>query len=676
MKKLFVYLFLGGAFSVGCTNCVSDEIKKSDSEYPFMILRMMTRATENHQYQDKLIKSLEDSPNTFDEVWLSSSSYIASVEDVKADALRLKELAPKWEAIKVSPAFQLGTTLGHCKTRNTYGLGDDDYKVADNGSRNVYLCASSPKVKTYFYERVKALLSTVKLSSFWLDDDFRTALTISDMCYCKRCIDMFNAQNKSSLSRKEIVEKLTKDSSFRQKWVEFNNAVLCDLAKVVAKARNDSDKNCRLGLQTINPYLYNYQDYPALIDALADGGKTSIRIGSGYYEEFTDRYLFHKIFGVMYEAERCANLKNVGQICYEAENYPHISMQKTPRAMMLECSLMLASGCDSLSLYWHDVIYEEPLADYKNFASVAKQWRPYFERIAKLNKGTRLWGIGKYVEDIKYRYYYEQGRTRHLSLYPDPDEYALMHSAFPMRMTNGYSDVLHLTEPVLSKMTAEEIKKALSKNCIVEHVGLGVMKAKGVDVGIEAVKTGGSSIFHSRYYESCNGKRYAMKYDFYILQQTSAKKVTSISEIVTESGEEVGLAMCVVDTEFGGKLFVVGGNGIKKYPTAYRRSAMLDGLDTLSPMPVRLETSHAMVFIPRVDSEGEFANATIYNYTRGDTLPLKLRVRSKKAHTYRVIFPAGEDIVVKSKKAKNGDGYILNLPALAPVSVMTIYREN
>jgi hypothetical protein len=134
--------------------------------------------------------------------------------------------------------------------------------------------------------------------------------------------------------------------------------------------------------------------------------------------------------------------------------------------------------------------------------------------------------------------------------------------------------------------------------------------------------------------------------------------------------------MCVVDTEFGGKLFVVGGNGIKKYPTAYRRSAMLDGLDTLSPMPVRLETSHAMVFIPRVDNNGEFANATIYNYTRGDTLPLKLRVRSKKAHTYRVIFPAGEDIVVKSKKAKNGDGYILNLPALAPVSVMTIYKEN
>lgn len=676
MKKLLVYLFFGGAFSVGCTNCVSDETKKSDSEYPFMILRMMTRATENHQYQDKLIKSLEDSPNTFDEVWLSSSSYVASVDDVKADALRLKELAPKWEAIKVSPAFQLGTTLGHCKTRNTYGLSDDDYKVADNGSRNVYLCASSPKVKTYFYDRVKALLSTVKLSSFWLDDDFRTALTISDMCYCKRCIDMFNAQNKSSLSRKEIVEKLVKDSSFRQKWVEFNNAVLCDLAKVVAKARNDSDKNCRLGLQTINPYLYNYQDYPALIDALADGGKTSIRIGSGNYEEFTDRYLFHKIFGVMYEAERCANLKNVGQICYEAENYPHISMQKTPRAMMLECSLMLASGCDSLALYWHDVIYEEPLADYKNFAAVAKQWRPYFERIAKLNKDTRLWGIGKYIEDIKYRYYYEQGRTRHLSLYPDPDEYALMHSAFPMRMTNGYSDVLHLTETVLSKMTADEIKKALSKNCIVEHVGLGVMKAKGVDVGIEAVKTGGSSIFHSRYYESSNGKRYAMKYDFYILQQTSAKKVKPISDVITESGEKVGLAMCVVDTEFGGKLFVVGGNGIKKYPTAYRRSAMLDGLDTLSPMPVRLETSHAMVFIPRVDSEGEFANATIYNYTRGDTLPLKLRVRSKKAHTYRVIFPTGEDIVVKSKKDKKGNGYILKLPSLAPVSVMTIYREN
>lgn len=674
MKNVFILISVFILF-VACS--AQDEQKSTleKSEYPFMILRMMTRATENVDYQNKLLESLKDYPNTFDEVWLSRTSYLASVDEVKADGIKMSEVAKKWEDAGISAGYQLGTTLGHCATRNTYGFTDVDFKISDNGKKLPYLCPSSPKVKTYFYERVKALISTLKLSSYWLDDDFRTGLNVSELCCCPRCIEKFNALKNTKFTRKELVQAYSKDSKLLKEWVEFHDAILCELAQEVAKARNEADVNCRLGIQTINPFNYNYQNVPALVDALAGGQKTSIRIGSGNYEEFVDRILFHKMMGVMYEVQRCKDLKNIGQICYEAENYPHISMQKTPRAMMLECSLMLASGCDSLALYWHDVIYEEPLADYKNFARVVNQWRPYFKRVADLNKGTRLWGIGKYVEDMKYNNMMQRGENRYLDLYPDDPDYAIMHTAFPLNYTKDYPDVILLTETTIGKMSVEQIKKLLAKKCMVDHKGLNLLKSKGIDVRVQATKTGGSSIFHSRCYESYKGKRYAMKYEFFVLTPTSTN-VKPISDVVYESGEKVGLAMCVVDTEFGGKLFVVGGNGITKYPTAYRRSAILDGLDALSPMPVRMETSHACVFLPRVDDLGEFANATIYNYTRGDTLPIKLRIRSKQAHKYRVIFPDGKDVVVKSKKSKNDDGYILNLPSLAPVSVMTIYREN
>ena len=134
----------------------------------------------------------------------------------------------------------------------------------------------------------------------------------------------------------------------------------------------------------------------------------------------------------------------------------------------------------------------------------------------------------------------------------------------------------------------------------------------------------------------------------------------------------MGASFAVVDTKFGGKVFVVGGNGILRYNTAFRRSAFLDALDALSPMPVRLETSHAMLFIPRVDKSGEFANGVIYNYSQGDTQELVLRVRSNTSKKYKLMYPMKNDVIIESSKAPDGDGYILKLPALEPVSVCAI----
>ena len=109
-----------------------------------------------------------------------------------------------------------------------------------------------------------------------------------------------------------------------------------------------------------------------------------------------------------------------------------------------------------------------------------------------------------------------------------------------------------------------------------------------------------------------------------------------------------------------------------RYSSAPRRTAFLDALDTLSPMPVRLETSHSIYFIPRVDKDNNFANAVIYNITKGDTTPIVLRIRSKNPVKYKLLRPLKDDVIIQSKKADNGDGFILTLPPLEPVSVCAI----
>ena len=152
------------------------------------------------------------------------------------------------------------------------------------------------------------------------------------------------------------------------------------------------------------------------------------------------------------------------------------------------------------------------------------------------------------------------------------------------------------------------------------------------------------------------------------------KDFSEISPLADAKGARVSPAFAVCDTGFGGKAFILGGGGFVQYPTEYRRAAFLDGLDKLAPMPVRLETSHAAVFMPRVDKNGEFANATFYNLAMGETPEMVLRVRSKTAEKYRLFAPDRADVVLQSKKAADGDGYILTLPSLAPVSVYTVER--
>ena len=381
------------------------------------------------------------------------------------------------------------------------------------------------------------------------------------------------------------------------------------------------------------------------------------------------------MLGVMFEAGRCSKQNDIYQICYEAENYPHISTIKTPRAMMLECTLMLASGCDSLALYWDDVKYPECWQTYEKFVKTAKEYRPFFVKVGNFYKDTRLWGIGRYVGETMYSKPIEVKGSKYIMSRPEEQEFDLLFSGFPVISTNPYADIVLLTENVISRLSNAQIEQVLSKNCMVDSSALTKLIARGFDFGIKAESLKAGEIFEGGFVEQHKLGIFGMypSAPFYnIVVEDSKAQI--VSDVVALPNKKIGAVFAIVDTKFGGKLLAVGGNGIFRYFSEARKSAFMDALDLLSPMPVRLETNHSMLFIPRIDSNGNFVNATIYNYTKGETDNLVLRVRSKSAQKYRFIRPKKDDVIMVSTKASDGDGYILTLPSLDPVSVCAVER--
>ncbi len=677
MKKLFILTVMLASLQLNASNAYN----------PFIILRMMPSACLDREFANQTIQ--HSTSKAFDDVWLCSLCNFASKDDVEKDAVYIDALAADFEKKGISASYQLGVTLNHGdNVKNSYGLQTQDFRINAFGKKTPYLCETSERVKEYFYMRTFSLLKNSRIKSFWLDDDFRIALNLTETCYCDRCITLFNQNQKEKTWDRQqlyqtIISGTPQGNALLAQWLDFHNTKLSELAQVVKKARDDANPKCFLGLQTIDSFKYTRHNIPKIVKGFTgENGKVGVRLGSGYYHEFNDDELITKLLTVMFDADRCSREKQITKICYEAENWPHIATKKTPRAMMLECALMMAAGCDGLSLYFHTPEFKEPFESYARFVDTVTNWRPYFEALRDSTRKTYGYGITRAIATAP-----ELKKTGNVVLCQSPvdeTEKFLIRFGFPIFSGENKFSVTLLTRAEANRMTNDEIKKILSTNVIMDCHMINYLKSRGFDLKVN-VKNGNKNlvstgIFTANAYENCRGERYDIRGNFFVLSGDIEK---SIVDIKTTNGDSLGCAMGIVKTPFGGKAFVVGGTnfgGFGGFPTEYRRTALLDGIDALAPMPVRLETSHCAMFIPRVNEKGEFASGTIFNFSRGETDKIKLRIRSNTSKTYELLLPpspfAGKQKFERrqfaSEKAKDGDGYILTLPAVPPVSVISL----
>lgn len=137
---------------------------------------------------------------------------------------------------------------------------------------------------------------------------------------------------------------------------------------------------------------------------------------------------------------------------------------------MTESALALASGCNSVSLYWYSASAPEPLEEYGSFVKALHRARPYFERLGASTERTRLGGVARFV-----------GSAAHEM--PDFDQrdwtdYNLACAGVPVTVAESGTRVWYLTDKSRGEMTPAD-KARLAKGAVVDIEGVGIFPLSG-----------------------------------------------------------------------------------------------------------------------------------------------------------------------------------------------------
>ncbi|MBR2838739.1 MAG: hypothetical protein IKE55_08150, partial [Kiritimatiellae bacterium] len=312
--------------------------------------------------------------------------------------------------VGIALSYQQGLTLGHSEAHDgkprpgEQQFPDDAWQRDKDGNPIHFLCPRSPAVLAYECAYAKAVIATANPASYWLDDDLRLGVYKPMGCFCDRCIAAFNAKTGGGWTRETLAKRLFSKAErepVRREWLDFNAESLAAYGAAVRQAADELKSPCRLAYQSVwADTTYTASSYRPLLEALSGKSRqpVGIRPGAGYYTEAEPRGMVKKCLSVAREAERCRGYGGlVASVCYEQETYPRHVLHKSPGAIMTECALALASGCDSISLYWYSADHHEPVEEYDRFVRTLAGARPYFERLAASTRRTRLGGVARFL---------------------------------------------------------------------------------------------------------------------------------------------------------------------------------------------------------------------------------------------------------------------------------------
>ena len=446
---------------------------QQQNRWPFIAIRHDTGVNDAPDVFARLMECHARHPGACDEFWFATGSR-KTVSDLEREVGTFARYRPLCDKAGILIGYQQGLTLGHGESHDgkakpgEQSFPDDAWQRGADGARIDFLCPRSPFVLDYEREYAKTVMRVANPSSYWIDDDLRLGVVKPEGCFCDRCLAAFREKTGFAVTREELVRRLfagrdrngAEDSAphrlhdpIREAWCAFNAESLALYAAAVRQAADELGSPCRLGYQSVSANrIYTALDYRPLLEALSGSGRApvGIRPGHGFYTEAEPRGMVAKCLAVAREAERCRNFMAaqaaditpssglVASICYEEENYPRRVLHKSPGAIMAECALALASGCDSLALYWFSAIQHEPVEEYDRFLAALLRARPYFERLAASTRRTRLGGLARFVGAAA-------AQTADYDLY-DQTDFDLACAGIPVTVAGPAASAWYLTE--------------------------------------------------------------------------------------------------------------------------------------------------------------------------------------------------------------------------------------
>lgn len=643
------------------------------SNWPFIIIRH-TGAINNFPDVFKEILDLSAKhPGACDEIWFASGLSYPTKDALRKKIKQMLPVREHCDKLNIMPSYQQGVTIGHGQEErfknplpDTFTFTDDDWQRSKTGKIMYgHLCPRSANAQQQHRDYARAILEDLKPASYWLDDDLRLGISKDDGCFCDRCIDAFNKDNETTFTRDELVQRLYGSApvdDIREKWVQFNARSIALLAQQLQIVAQELNSDCRLAYQAVwaNTF-YTADSYRPLLDALSGPARkpVGIRPGAGFYVEESPRGMLHKSLNIAREAARCRRYGNIGQICYEQETYPRRILHKSPEAIMIESALMLASGCDSLSLYWYCASNPEPLERVDHFFKTTAEARPYFQFLGNQARTARLAGIARYLGQHAFAH-------KSFTLDDDADE-ILATYAVPVTVQEAEPDAFFLTKKSVECLDEDDLPKLFAKPLVIP--------ADVFDMLYKAFPT--------------QLQTFLPKADDALTTLQQAVDATALAFMDVDGNvtlrphqrygtipaERFNAGALVMESTGQAKVAIV--QSIMKYPTDPQRTMLLDAVDAAAngAFPARLDTCHAARLLPHVGADGRTASATILNFSIGETPELTLRLRHPAGYTAMLLQMRQESIPLQAVYDDQRDELVVTIPPVRAWQPVTIVAK-
>ena len=663
----------------------------TNADWPFVIVRNYGTYLDNRAYVDRLFAAQERHPGLVDEIWFCANGDEFGDPEAYARSVAERNLPAKetCRRLGIRFSYQQGVTLNHDADGIRRPHVPEDAWLVDSKGKVQYglFCCTSPYVKDFSLRKAKAIMAALKPVSYWPDDDIRS-VRVADYppgCFCDRCMKLFSKGVGRTFDRASLVAALAGEKmepEVRRAWCAFNGRILGEYAKVFRAAADAVSPETRVGQQAPDAAWAPEGDdaRAAVLSAFAGKVGTGIRPGCFYYTDLHLDGLSVKGARVALESARAARLPFVRQICYEAENWPHVGALKNPGGMMSECAYMLAVGCDSIAFYWGAAINGESDASYDFFFDTLAAWKPLLLAERDAFRGTTPCGLSHWFGEGCY------GTDFWLQPVDTASVSALVRNGVPVADARAAPEAWFFNDRSVESLREADCQAVFAKAVLMDVKSFRRLAARFPKLGFAkkvtvrdapaelapatGLRVAGFERF-SRHGQTENPKAYVYP------------RSADVRTFSTMTADTNACGTCVIPTEFGGKVvlvqdtsFVFAGAwaGPQHMWAGCRRAGILDALDSAvaGGMSARLLTDgYAVAVVARQSKEGRTAGALLLNFGTGETPPLELAIRRGATKDWRVLRP--KTAAISAEKVRETEGEtVLRLPPLPAFGVAVV----
>jgi len=662
--------------------------KSAWDPFPFIIIRLWPHHHTHQAHLNELLAALKRNRRACDEVWFATECGFPPMEEHARSAGLMADAAEKIRGMGIEPGLQIANTIGHGMSMMSDDSGARWPLMVDAAGRKgaPTPCPRSPSVLAYI-DRMTRLYAAWKPSSIWIDDDLRLNSVggIGFGCFCPLCVRQFSAEQGRNFTRLSLVKALhhPTDGAVRLAWTKFNGESLAGIAGVVAKAAHAVAPACRLGFQQLGHerFMYSGPDWTPVLKTLAriSGHPTGARLGHGHYTDHNPREMINKAFMISRQISRLPGCVN--QICPEIDNYTHNAFGKSAHGTVVESSLDLAMGCNSLS-YAILASAHEPMSWYETLLSRIATYRPFWEEYVQTNAGTTPGGLNvRLGKDQPARSLQPTEAPFAWSAINLGSIYNLAFLGLPLcTSARGNSPVI-LHADAVAGLSDKELRHIFSDGVMMD--GLAAMRVQerglGKWLGVQVEPLVKPIPFLERISDDALNGLSAGKHwlspggpsgAFLLKGILSGIRVLGYYEDRFKATR--GLATTLSENRMGGRVAVFGYYGWENAPSGAKRHQYLAAADWIArgKLPAVIQTTAQVMVVPRVNGKGQLVSVFLLNASIDATPPLELRLRGVGSKTARWLVPDGKgcDLAMAGER----EDKLCKTPSLAAWSVACV----